>query len=80
MRASLLLLAGLTVLSIAPANAAPATKTQPWVGCSISAGTYSSTCRNPANYKTYNECKAAGTKVGWKDTEIAWYCSSLALK
>jgi hypothetical protein len=78
MRASLFLLAGLTVLSIAPANGSP-DKT-PWVGCSISAGTYSSTCRNVANHKTYIACKEAGLKGGWRDVEVSWYCSSLALK
>jgi hypothetical protein len=52
----------------------------PWVGCSLSSGTYSSTCRNVGNYKTYAECTAAGLKVGWRDTENSWYCSSLGLK
>jgi hypothetical protein len=79
----------LATLSIAPANAAqPAnavptsfrTANAPWVGCSISAGRYSPTCRNVSNYKTYIECKEAGLKVGWRDSEQAWYCSSLGLQ
>lgn len=53
---------------------------KPWVGCSVSAGTYSSTCRNVGNYKTYNECSGAGLTLGWRTNETSWYCSSLALK
>jgi hypothetical protein len=85
----------IAILSIAPANAAPANATgscvggcpssfrsgdAPWVGCSGSSGMYSRTCRNVGNYKTYAECKAAGLKVGWRDTENSWYCTSLSLK
>jgi hypothetical protein len=57
-----------------PANAVPTsfrTANAPWVGCSISAGRYSPTCRNVGNYKTYIECKEAGLKVGWRDSEQA---------
>jgi hypothetical protein len=53
---------------------------RPWVGCSWSTGTLSSTCRNEGHYKTYNECKTAGLAIGWRDMEVSWYCSSLALK
>ena len=52
----------------------------PWHGCSGSSGMYSSTCRNVANYKTYAECTEAGLITGWRNNEIGWYCSSLALK
>jgi hypothetical protein len=53
---------------------------RPWVGCSWSTGTLSSTCRNEGHYKTYNECTTAGLAIGWRDMEVSWYCSSLALK
>jgi hypothetical protein len=52
----------------------------PWHGCSASAGTYSLTCRNVGNYKTYNECREAGLLTGWRSNEVAGYCTSLALK
>jgi hypothetical protein len=52
----------------------------PWHGCSGSSGTYSPTCRNVGNYKTYGECTDAGLVLGWRDNEVSWYCTSLALK
>jgi hypothetical protein len=52
----------------------------PWHGCSGSSGMYSSTCRNVGNYKTYAECTAAGLITGWRNNDISWYCTSLALK
>lgn len=52
----------------------------PWHGCSASAGTYSSTCRNVGNYKTYGECTEAGLVLGWRGNEVSGYCTSLALK
>ena len=52
----------------------------PWHGCNVSGGVYSTTCRNPLNLKSYNECKELGLVTGWRDNEIAWYCTSLALK
>ncbi|SHL03721.1 hypothetical protein SAMN05444159_4833 [Bradyrhizobium lablabi] len=85
----------IATLSIAPANAAPVNATgscaggcassfrsgnAPWVGCSVSGGTFSPTCRNVGNYKTYIECKEAGFNTGWRDNENAWYCTSLGLK
>jgi hypothetical protein len=90
MKAASILVAGLAVatLSIAPAtaaqpaNAAPTSfpsATAPWVGCSWAAGTFSPTCRNVGNFKTYSECKEASAKVGGRDNENAWYCTSLAL-
>ena len=53
----------------------------PWHGCSVSGWpAQSSTCRNVGNYKTYAECTEAGLLTGWRNNEIGWYCSSLALK
>lgn len=90
MKASVFLLSSLTILSITSAGAAPktavaptsATKVSP-VACSISGGgfgTYPSGCRNWANYKTYNECKEAGVKRGWRHEDMGWYCSGLGLQ
>jgi hypothetical protein len=57
---------------------------RPWVGCSLSGVTPSSTCRNIGPdgrpYKTYNACMLGGQSVGWRTNEVAWYCNSLALK
>ncbi|MET4116619.1 hypothetical protein ABIB85_002996 [Bradyrhizobium sp. JR1.5] len=53
---------------------------KPWVGCNVSGGVYSFTCRNVGNYKTYDECKEAGRITGWRSGETSAYCSSLALK
>ena len=52
----------------------------PWHGCSGSSGTYSPTCRNTGNFKTYNECAEAGLVMGWRTSDVSWYCTSLALK
>jgi hypothetical protein len=52
----------------------------PWIGCSVSGGGYSSTCRNTRNYKTYDECKEGGLTLGWRSAEVAWGCTSLGLK
>jgi hypothetical protein len=52
----------------------------PWHGCSVSAGTYSPTCRNAGNFKTYAECTEVSLLVGWRGNESSWYCTSLALK
>jgi hypothetical protein len=52
----------------------------PWVGCSVSGGVYSATCRNTRNYKTYSECKEGGLTLGWRNNEAAWGCTSLGLK
>lgn len=88
-KASVCLLAGLTMLSLTSANAAqnaaaptPATKVSS-VACSTSGGgfgTYPSGCRNGANFKTYNECKESGVKRGWRHEDMAWYCSGLGLR
>lgn len=67
-----------------PASSLPS-GSEPWVGCSGSAGGYAYTgCRNigPGGvpFKTYNQCIETGLKVGWRGTEVSWYCSTLALK
>lgn len=89
MKASAFLFAGLTILSITSANAAPAAATNPTsatkvssVACSTSAGGYSaypSGCRNGANFKSYVACKEAGKKNGWREEEVGWYCTGLGL-
>jgi hypothetical protein len=52
---------------------------QPWNGCSGSTGdfTFSTTCRNARNYKTYQECRETGMFLAWRQHEVWWYCSSL---
>lgn len=54
------------------------TASQPWNGCS-SPGSFilSTTCRNPPRFRTYEECREIGMFVGFKSTEMWWYCSSL---
>ena len=51
---------------------------QPWNGCSTTGDTFSPTCRNVRNYKTYSECRESGLFLGWRNNEIWWYCTSLA--
>jgi hypothetical protein len=95
MKASLLFVAGLAIAisSIAPANAEAtrvttgATTTSfrsgnaPWVGCSGAGGwNFSSTCRNLANFKSYNECTTGVAKAAGTSLESWWYCSSLGFK
>ena len=54
---------------------------EPWHGCSGTGWPAPSpTCRNVGNYKTYNECVEAGLLTGWRNSDVGWYCSSLALK
>ena len=50
---------------------------QPWNGCSTTGGTFSATCRNVRNYKTYSDCTQDGYLLGWRSNEISWYCTSL---
>lgn len=52
---------------------------KPWVGCNLSGGVYSATCRNVGNYRSYDECKEAGRLVGWRSGETSAYCSSVAI-
>jgi hypothetical protein len=57
------------------------TGNSPWVGCNGSAWpALSSTCRNVGNYQSYQECRESGMLVGWRVTEVSWYCSSPAIK
>src|SRR6516162_62752 len=66
--------------SAAPTSSAPRNSAYPWIGCSDSGRVaLSPTCRNMGNYKTYNECKEAGLKLGWESNQQSWYCSSLGL-
>jgi hypothetical protein len=49
----------------------------PWHGCSLSGDNFSTTCRNPRNYKSYIECRDTGLFLGWRPNDVRWYCSSL---
>jgi hypothetical protein len=49
----------------------------PWHGCSLSGDAFSTTCRNPRNYKSYIECRDTGLFLGWRPNDVRWYCSSL---
>lgn len=85
-----LLLTALIACTITCAVAAPKTVTSHGnqlasssVACSTSGGgfgSYPSGCRNGANFKSYNECKEAGVKRGWRHEDMAWYCSGLGLQ
>ena len=85
-----LLLTALAAFSITSAVAAPKTVTSPGnqlasssVACSTSGGgfgSYPSGCRNGANFKSYNDCKEAGVKRGWRHEDMALYCSGLGLQ
>jgi hypothetical protein len=85
-----LFVAGLAVVTLnVPANAANggspgAAPTAVWPaansGCNLSGGNYSSTCRNTANLKSYDECMTGGLKLGWRSNEVSWYCTSIGVK
>ncbi|MGT2435278.1 hypothetical protein ACU4GH_04640 [Bradyrhizobium betae] len=85
-----LLLTALAAFSITSAVAAPKMATSSGnqlasssVACSTSGGgfgTYPSGCRNGAHFKSYNDCKEAGVKRGWRHEDMAWYCSGLGLQ
>jgi hypothetical protein len=75
MRASLLLLAGLAVLSIAPANAdPPRCNAMGWPRFSAVP------CKNVLNFKNYADCADKVSAMGWTGTDIWLYCSNLGLK
>jgi hypothetical protein len=75
MRASLLLLAGLTVLSIAPANAEPPRcNAMGWPRFSAVP------CKNVLNFSNYAECANRVRAMGWTGNDSWWYCSNLGLK
>jgi hypothetical protein len=82
MKATSFFVAGLALLSIAVANAAPAnTGVKPGVvGCSISSGAQGSGCPNVLGFKTHKECLENRMERGWRQNESAAYCSSLGLK
>ena len=50
---------------------------QPWNGCSTTGDTFSATCRNVNNFKTYSECREYGLLTGWHPNAVWWYCTSL---
>lgn len=51
---------------------------QLWNGCSTTGDTFSPTCRNVRNFKTYEECTEHGLFIGWNRSAVWWYCTSLA--
>jgi hypothetical protein len=53
----------------------------PWVGCSESAGhfsTFSATCRDTLTYASYGGCMDTKMFTGWDRNRAWWYCSSLS--
>jgi hypothetical protein len=50
---------------------------QPWNGCSASGDTFSPTCRNVRNFKSYDECTEHGLFIGWHRAAVWGYCTSL---
>jgi hypothetical protein len=85
MKIASLFVAGLALLSIAAANAAPAapdnTAVKPGnVGCGVSSGAQGSGCRNVLGFKTYSECLENRMQRGWRQGESGAYCASLGLK
>jgi hypothetical protein len=74
MRALLLLFAGLTVLSIAPANADP-------LRCNAMSWRFSAVpCKNVLNFPNYAACAQRVMDLGWRSNDVWWYCSNLGLK
>jgi hypothetical protein len=72
---TLLLLAGLTFLSIAPANADPLRcNGMGWPRFSAVP------CRNYYNFANYAACADKIRAMGWRDNDVWWYCSNLGLK
>jgi hypothetical protein len=85
MRALLLLLAGLTALSITPANAANAQPTQADAGSPRCNGMgwprFSAVpCRNLLNFANYGDCADKVRAMGWTGNDIWWYCSNVDFK
>jgi hypothetical protein len=53
----------------------------PWVGCSESAGyfsTFSATCRDTLTYASYRGCMDTKMFTGWDRNRAWWYCTSLS--
>jgi hypothetical protein len=56
------------------------TGNEPWVGCSESAGyfsTFSATCRDTLTYASYTGCVETKMFTGWERNRAWWYCNSL---
>jgi hypothetical protein len=56
------------------------TGNEPWVGCSESAGyfsTFSATCRDTLSYASYRGCMDTKMFTGWDRNRAWWYCNSL---
>jgi hypothetical protein len=54
----------------------------PWVGCSESAGyfsTFSATCRDTLTYASYRGCMDTKMFTGWDRNRAWWYCTSLSV-
>ena len=52
-----------------------------WIGCSESAGyfsTFSATCTDTLTYSSYTGCMSTKTFTGWDHNRAWWYCSSLS--
>jgi hypothetical protein len=85
MRALLLLLAGLTVLSIAPGNAANSKSTSAEAS-SVSCNTmgwprFSAVpCRNVVHFTSYVDCANKVLAAGWNGNDVWWYCSNIDYK
>ncbi len=84
MKASLLLLAAIAALSIAPVNAAPLESSAAPDRTGCNGGTwpaFSMTCRNTVNAGThYVDCAKKARDLGWDGNGTWWYCSSLGYK
>ena len=54
---------------------------QAWIGCSESAGyfsTFSATCTDTLTYSSYTGCMSTKVFTGWDSSRAWWYCNSLA--
>ena len=54
---------------------------QAWIGCSESAGyfsTFSATCTDTLTYSNYTGCMSTKVFTGWDQNRAWWYCNSLS--
>src|ERR1700744_5653328 len=54
---------------------------QAWIGCSESAGdfsTFSATCTDTLTYSSYTGCMSTKVFTGWDTQRAWWYCNSLS--
>ena len=54
---------------------------QAWIGCSESAGyfsTFSATCTDTLTYSNYTGCMSTKVFTGWDQNRAWWYCTSLS--